>query len=245
MTANQPRLFNTLRSLLTYLPRYGVSSATAGDNCVLFWFFQDVPSDLDDFIVPEQFEMIQELHSLCSVIPVVVGPNAKSDNWKNFVANLVPGLQNKVSKDTDYSGAYFVESFADLLDDKLVAHMNNYQCIIQNRAGCRIVADAWIPPASDSPTGVDPTEGFRAVIDYEDTTDAPAEEEATTPAGPATTGGPATTAKVPEIDSCCGHDPFSSTPFDSELKTCCEDGQVRAYAFEGDDPCASADFFKK
>jgi hypothetical protein len=245
MSALAPRIFSALRSLLTYLPRYGVSTATAGNNCVLFWFFQDIPSDLDDFIVPEQFEMIEELHSLCTVIPVIIGPNAKSDNWKNFAANLVPGLQTKYAKDADYSGAYFVNTFDELMDDKLMAHINNYQCLIENRAACRIVADAWIPPASDTPTGADPTEGFRAVIYDDEPTDAPEVAEATTAPGPATTGGAVTTAKVPEIDSCCGHDAFSSTPFDSELRTCCEDGQVRAYAYEGDDPCAGADFFKK
>jgi len=213
---------------------------------MLFWFFQDVPSDLDDFIVPEQFEMLQELHSLCTVVPIIVNPDAKTNNWKNFVANLVPGLQQNYVKDADYSGAFFVESLAGLMEDGLIEHLNKFQCLIENRAGCRISAPAWIPPASDQPTGADPTEGFRAVIYEDEATDAPEEEEATTTTEAIlTTAGTTTTAKIPEIDSCCGHDPFSGTAFDSELKTCCEDGVVRAYAFEGDDPCASADFFKK
>ena len=50
--------------------------------------------------------------------------------------------------------------------------------------------------------------------------------------------------KIPEIDSCCGHDSFTSIPFDSELKTCCEDGTVRPYEFDGQDPCAQfQDYF--
>ena len=32
--------------------------------------------------------------------------------------------------------------------------------------------------------------------------------------------------KIPEIDSCCGHDMWTSIPFDSELRTCCSNGKV-------------------
>ena len=43
--------------------------------------------------------------------------------------------------------------------------------------------------------------------------------------------------KLPEIDSCCGHNGFTATPFDSELRTCCEDSVVRTWGDEGTDPC--------
>lgn len=239
MTASQPRFFGTLRSTLTYLPRYGISSPSAGDNCVLFWFFQDVPSDIDDFQIPEEYEMVEELHSICTVVPIIVGPNANSKAWKDFVANVLPGTRSKYSKDPDYSGAFYVDSLAGLMDSGLHSHINNYQCLVENRATCRMTADAWSPPSSDEPTG-SPTMGFRGLDeDYEG---APAETVVDNDQGtqaPATTGGIATTAKVPEIDSCCGHDGYSATPFDSELRTCCEDGVVRSYAFEGDDPCVT------
>merc|ERR1712117_936111 len=115
-----------------------------------------------------------------------------------------------------------VESFQELFDADFQQGLNNYLCLAENRAMCRTVSDAWVPPPSGAPTQADPTT-----------------------AGDATTGAVATTPKVPEIDSCCGHDGYSSTPFDSELRTCCEDGQVRAYEFEGEDPCAAAsdDFY--
>lgn len=220
------------------MPRYGVSTATAGDNCVLFWFFQDVPSDIDDFQIPEDFEMIEELHSICTLIPIIVGPKANSPDWKNFVANILPGSRTKYAKDADYTGAYYANSFADLNDDALFEHMNKYQCLVENRATCRMVADAWAPPASGDPTG-EPTMGFRGVeADYEATPGSVEDkDEPEGTDGPATTGAAGTTAKVPEIDSCCGHNGFSAIPFDSEMKTCCEDGTVRAYEFEGDDPC--------
>jgi hypothetical protein len=50
------------------------------------------------------------------------------------------------------------------------------------------------------------------------------------------------TAKVPEIDSCCGHDVFTGIPYDSELRTCCEDGTAASFAESGGDPCQSAGF---
>lgn len=243
MSAARPKLFSSIRSTLTYLPRYGVSTSTAGDNCVLFWFFQDVPRDLNDFMVPEEFEMINELHSVCTVIPVVVAPDADSDQWKAFVANFMPGLRKKYAKDPDFNGAFHVKSFAGLVDDDFHAHINNYLCLVENRATCRIYADAWKEPSYDEPTG-DPTEGFRGLEDDYDSTDAPAgTDAAATTASDGTTMEP-TTKKDPEIDSCCGHNGPSATPFDSELKTCCEDGSVKSYEFEGDDPCLANEFFK-
>lgn len=243
MNAAQPRLFASLRSLLTYLPRYGVATPTAGDNCVLIWFFQDIPRDINDFMVPEEFEMINELHSMCTVIPVLVGPNTGGKDWQSFAANLMPGLQAKYAKDPDYNGVFQVDSFSDLTNDDLHNHINNYICLMENRATCRTFSDAWQPPASDDSTG-EPTEGFRGLEeDYDVPASMPSGTDAAgTTVSEATTE--ATTAKVPEIDSCCGHNGPSSTPFDSELRTCCEDGQVRAYEYEGDDPCLASEFFK-
>jgi hypothetical protein len=169
------------------------------------------------------------------------------------MANFMPGMRNKYAKDPDFSGAFFLESFAELFDADFTAAINNYLCLVENRAMCRINADAYVPPPSGSPTEADPTEGFRGLEeDYQAptevteaaTTDVPTSAFPTT-AGEATTAGVVTTPKVPEIDSCCGHDGYSSTPFDSELRTCCETGDVRAYEFEGEDPCAAAqdDFY--
>jgi hypothetical protein len=219
----------------------------------MYFFIQDVPRDINDFMVPEQFEMINELHSICTVVPIVVAPNANDEAWKKFMANFMPGMRNKFAKDPEYSGAFYVESFQDLFDADFQQGLNNYLCLAENRAMCRTVSDAWVPPPSGAPTQADPTEGFRGLEeDYQAPTTAaeattaaePTTAEPTT-AGEATTGAIATTPKVPEIDSCCGHDGYSSTPFDSELRTCCEDGQVRAYEFEGEDPCAAAsdDFY--
>lgn len=50
----------------------------------------------------------------------------------------------------------------------------------------------------------------------------------------------AVVAKVPEVDSCCGHDLFNGVPYDSELRTCCEDGNPAAFTDDGSDPCAIA-----
>lgn len=245
MQASRPKIFSAIRSLMTYLPRYGVSTAASGSDCVLIWLFQDVPRDLNDFMVPEEYEMINEMNALCTVVPVVIAPNAKSDEktheqWRKFTANLIPGMRDKFSKDPDFSGPFFVDSHKDLMDPALLAHVHKYLCLVKNRATCRIVVPGWTPPSSEAAATA--TEGgFRGIgDDYEAT------EEVVTDAPDATVGGTVadlTTAKVPEIDSCCGHNSYTSTPFDSELKTCCENGKVMAYQFEGDDPCLSDDSF--
>ena len=126
-------------------------------------------------MIPEQHELIKELHSVCTVIPVIVGPDAKSDNWKNFVANLSPGLQLSVPKDEDYSGQFYVEKLQDLVDGDLVEKINKFQCLVENRATCRIFGDAFLPAASVGATEgdvIEATEGFRAVL-YDDGTTEP------------------------------------------------------------------------
>merc|ERR1712176_1447598 len=43
-----------------------------------------------------------------------------------------------------------------------------------------------------------------------------------------------------EIDSCCGHGIFTGIPYDSELRTCCDDGKPSNFnGDEGSDPCNS------
>ena len=83
MNAAKPSLFNAVRNVITAVPRYGVSSPTAGSDCVVIWMFQDIPRDINDFMVPEQFMMFEELQSMCTLIPVIVAPGAKdSEAWK-------------------------------------------------------------------------------------------------------------------------------------------------------------------
>lgn len=248
MQATRPKIFSAIRSLMTYLPRYGVSTASAGDNCVLVWVFQDVPRDLNDFMVPEEFEMINEMNALCTVIPVVVAPNAADngkvhEQWRKFTANLIPGMRTKYAKDPDFSGPFFVDKHDDLMKPELIAHINRYLCLVKNRANCRIVQAGWVAPASDSATATAGGEDFRGIEDdYDQATEAiELTEESATSA--ASTQEP-TTAKVPEIDSCCGHNSYTAIAFDSELKTCCENGKVMAYEFEGDDPCLNDDNFE-
>lgn len=243
MQAARPKVFSTLRSALTYIPRYGISTPSAGDNCVFFWFFQDVPRDLNDFMVPEQFGMIDEIHSMCTLVPIIVSPDANSQAWQDFAANLMPGLVTRYAKDPDYNGAFHVDSFEGLLDDEFHAHLNNYLCLVENRATCRTFTDAWIEPRSDEATGEPTEEGFRGIEDDYDAATTQSTETANDVTQSEGTTVEATTAKIPEIDSCCGHDGPKATPYDSELKTCCENGQVKSYEFEGEDPCIQDAFF--
>jgi len=203
-------------------------------------------------MVPEQFLMVEEIHSMCTVIPVIVAPNAQnSDIWKKFVANIMPGRRSQIAKDPDFSGAFYVNSLSELQNDDLMAHINKYLCLVKNRATCRIYEAAYDIPTSDGAPTEAATEApsiDRFIDDYDTATEAPTEQSVTTGGATepfteeqATTN--AGTPKVPVIDSCCGHDGYNSIPYDSELRTCCEGGNVAAYEFEGSDPCLDVDEF--
>ena len=137
---------------------HGVSSASAGDDCILIWFWQDVPIDVNQFLVPEDYDILLQLHDLCTMIPVIIGPDAKTDKWKKFVANLQPGLRGKYAKDSDYSGAFYLEEMKDLMSDEFSTHLNNYLCLVKHRATCRIFDNGFLGEASvGSPTQMEPT----------------------------------------------------------------------------------------
>merc|ERR1712054_317164 len=113
----------------------------------------------------------------------------------------MPGMRNKFAKDPDYSGAFYVESFQELFDADFLQGLNNYLCLVENRCMCRVVHDAYVPPASGAPTQAEPTEGFRGLEeDYQAPTEAAlatsadaTTEESTTESGDATTPGAVTT----------------------------------------------------
>lgn len=244
MMASRPKFFASLNVLLSFIPRYGQSTAAAGDNCYLFWFFHDVPQDLNDFMIPENYEDIRNLHNICQVLPIIIAPNADHEMWKKFTAQVVPGLQTHYSKDPEFSSVWYLKDFSELSQAQFIQNVNQYMCLVENRATCRIRMDGFVPPPSASPTEAEPTESdFRGIQEEY------AEYEPEAPAVVATESEPEATEagkkekKEVEIDSCCGHNQYSGTPFDSELRTCCSDGKVRAYEFEGDDPCLSAALF--
>ena len=45
------------------------------------------------------------------------------------------------------------------------------------------------------------------------------------------------TTPAPAPDACCGHNQFNGLNYNSQVKTCCEDGTTKPYGEEGVDPC--------
>lgn len=244
LSASQPTFFKALKNAAGQLDRKP-SSAAVGDNCVLVWFFHDIPRDLDEFMNPDSLDALADLHDTCTVIPFFVAPSTATNRkmWTQLGAQITPGRQMQYGKDEDYDGIFYASGFDDLrTNNQLADHFNNYLCMVKNRCLCRINNDGYVYPASPvaPTTGFTTTEGaddgFRAVDDYDSIeTTAGTTTEGTTTTAFDTTVGP--TAKIPEIDSCCGHQQFGGTAYDSELKTCCDDAVPRSYMDDGSDPC--------
>lgn len=244
LSAAQPTFFKALKNAQSQIDRKP-SSAAVGDNCVLVWFFHDVPRDLDDFMDPDNIDALNDMHDTCTIIPFFVAPSTVTNKsmWTKLGAQIIPGRQLQYGKDADYDGIFYASSMDDLRNNgQLLEHFNNYLCMLKNRCLCRINNDGYVFPASPQAptTGFTTTEGtaaFREVADdYDDVeTTAGTTTEGTTTTAFERTRGP--TMKTPEIDSCCGHQQYGGTPYDSELKTCCDDAVPRAYLDDGSDPC--------
>lgn len=251
-TTTMPYVIPTADSLLQWIPRFGASSAASGQDCYTVWFHQDFSADANQLLLTDQFAKMDQLYQLCNVMHVMVGFDEGSENANAYTAALVPGLQAKVAKDPDFTGVFFASDLQALNNGDLKERMFKYMTVIKARAGCRIVEEGYIPPASISDaTSFAATAGGTAMAEVAATgvagaTGGAALVEVTEPSyygtEAATVRGlldeePTEAPKVPEIDSCCGHDLFASVPYDSELRTCCEDGSPKAFTRDGSDPC--------
>lgn len=247
-TTAMPYLIPTAESLLSWIPRFGASSASVGQDCWTIWFHQDFAADANQLLLTDQFASLDQLYQLCNVMHVFVGFDQSSADAQAYASALVPGLQAKVSKDPDFSGVFFVNDLAEVNGEDLRQSINKYMTMIKGRAGCRVVESGYIPPPSMSDATSFPgaTEVTYAEVAQAAAATAGAVIEMTQPDYEATEAAtvrafveqePTEPPKIPEIDSCCGHDLFSSTPYDSELRTCCDDGQPKAFSDDGSDPC--------
>jgi hypothetical protein len=251
-TTSMPYVIPTAESLLQWIPRFGASSASAGQDCFTVWFHQDLSADASQLLLTDQFAKVDQLYQLCNVIHVFVGFGEQQENAEAYAAALVPGLQAKVAKDPDFSGVFFVDTLKEVSSGDLLDRVFKYMTLVKARAGCRVVETGFIPPPSDmGGTSFAATAGGTAFPDAEVATAAAATGGAAiidvTEASDYGTEAPTVRGlldqepteapKIPEIDSCCGHDLFTSVPYDSELRTCCEDGQPQAFSRDGADPC--------
>lgn len=250
-TTAMPYVIPTAESLLSWIPRFGASSAAAGQDCYTVWFHQDFAADANQLLLTDQFAKVDQLYEMCNVMHVFVGMDESNADVKAYAATLVPGLQSKVSKDPDFSGVFFVDKLANLNTGDLRSMIYKHMTILKGRAGCRVVENGYVPPPSE----VDSTGFLNLEPTYADYQQAPAATggaviEMTYPEvtyADATVRAfveqePTEAPKIPEIDSCCGHDLYGSTPYDSELRTCCDDGSPKSFTRDGSDPCM-ADIF--
>lgn len=251
-TTQMPYIIPTAESLLAWIPRFGSSSASAGDDCYTFWFHQDFAADANQLLLEDQFARVDQLYQACTVMHIFVGMDRNDPKIQGYAAALQPNLQTKLAKDPDFSGVFFANSLDDVSGTALREQVFKYMTIIKSRAGCRVVEDAYTAPVSDASgtafagtaaagtmmpaaEGVTmaPGGGFEVV----EVTDSSFEAtEAATVRGLMDMD-PTEAPKIPEIDSCCGHDMFNGTPYDSELRTCCDDGSAQAFSADGSDPC--------
>jgi hypothetical protein len=252
-TTSMPYVIPTAESLLQWIPRFGASSAAAGQDCYTIWFHQDFSADASQLLLTDQFAKVDQLYQLCNVVHVMVGFNSEDENAQAYAAALVPGLQAKVAKDPDFSGVFYADDLQAVNNADLQQKIFKYMTLIKARASCRIVEEGYVAPPSDmggtafaATAGAQGTAfpaatvtdiaatGGAAVIDVTEASDYGTE-------APTVRGlldeEPTEAPKIPEIDSCCGHDMFASVPYDSELRTCCEDGQPKTFTDDGSDPC--------
>lgn len=277
-TTSMPSLIDTAASITSWIPRYGSSTPSAGQDCYTVWFHQDFAADANSLLVPEEFAKLDQLYQMCNVIHVFVGMDRNAASVQNYVASLVPGLQTKTAKDPEFSGAFFADSLSEVGSPEFAEAVKKYAFLIKSRSGCRLATDGYVAPTagmeelSEGDLGLgtafpDATAAGTAVPGLADGTAAAGtvapllgEAVADATAAAATAGFDALSVaptggdfrgiletesaapKVPEIDSCCGHDVYTGIPYDSELRTCCEDGSAASFGDGGGDPCMTVGF---
>jgi len=267
-TTSMPFIIPTANTLLNWLPRFGASSPSAGQDCFTFWFHQDFAADADQLLIPEQFAKLDEVYAMCTVMHIFVGHDQYDPVIQAYASALMPGYQTKVAKDPDFSGIFFAKHLSDLGTPEFVQAVFKYITLVKSRVACRLHDKGYVSsgvpdegtmvggtfePGTDVPTvspgdeftvdpdslltiPVEPTgvEGFRGINGFYTVAPTVGDGDRYRFQGYATVH---STIKLPEIDSCCGHGIFTGTPYDSELRTCCDDGKPRAFSDDGSDPC--------
>ena len=268
-TTSMPFIIPTANTLLNWLPRFGASSPSAGQDCFTFWFHQDFAADADQLLLPEQFAKLDEVYAMCTVMHIFVGHDQYDPVIQAYASALMPGYQTKVAKDPDFYGIFFAKHLSDLGTPDFVQAVFKYITLVKSRVACRLHENGVVSMGGDSASDgsmggtfepgtddtvspgdeftvdpdslltvpVEPTdggEGFRGLGFGTVAPTVDGRNEYKLNYGYATVH---TTIKLPEIDSCCGHGVFTGTPYDSELRTCCDDGKPRAFSDDGSDPC--------
>jgi len=254
-TTAMPKIITTAGTLLKWVTRFGASTVSAGTDCYVIWFHQDFAADAADLLDPEKFEQMELLYKQCTVIHMYVGFDKTSPATMAYAAAVNPALQRGYAKDPEFSGSFFFDDLHAIAEPEAFSAVTKYMMITKNRAGCRSTSTGWIAPeivpmptgGASLPTGMPNrfNDERTAQANYNDLTLGPNEdglELATVlPTNFRSLWGPGEDRnlgeKLMEVDSCCGHDMWTAIPFDSELRTCCNNGQVLLWGEEGEDPC--------
>merc|ERR1712117_835969 len=137
-TTSMPYVIPTANTLINWLPRFGSSSPSAGQDCFTFWFHQDFAADADQLLFPEQFAKLDEVYSMCSVMHIFVGHDPYDPAVQNYASALMPGYQTRVAKDPDMSGIFYAKNLADLGTSDFKEAVYKYITLVKSRAGCRL-----------------------------------------------------------------------------------------------------------
>jgi hypothetical protein len=253
----------TVDTLSQYTKAYGPSGANAGSNCIIFWFHHDWASDMSKVTSPSGYDKIRTLNQQCTVLHSFIGMGGKTQDNLDYLNLLVPALSTRVAIDSDVNGAFFFDTIEEVNSESAVRRYFQFLRLITNRQYCRCFRSGWSPPATSPEITIMPntegpgweaTEASELKLDYGGVEDDEAEDSSyefsgtaaptyDTYASEATEGSDmrgvdeeATTPKVPEIDTCCGHG-MEGVPYDSELRVCCEDGSVKPH--DEYDPCTT------
>lgn len=243
MQGLQPYIMRTALDLQAKVAAFA-ASPSADKDCYFFWIHHEIGADINQLLLPESQELFTDLNKQCTIMHIFVGFDDYDPVIQAYATALVPGLQMKAPLDNDFSGIWMVKKHAGLTDPAFIKSLTTYMTIAKHRAGCRCTDSIYQAPVTQPPptgvagdiTALPPTDapdlgGTTAGSDdfNRELTSAP------TVAGviEAITGEP----RVSVLDSCCGVDFFTGSAYDSELRTCCEDGKVKSWAVDGSDPC--------
>jgi len=244
-SAYQPTVMKTISTLENMVDTFGASKSQLSD-CFTIWIHHNMPLDASQFLDPATADRIMELNKQCTITHVWVGFSGAEQERaiRSLQQFLQPEQTTKTMFGSDNRNWFVFDGHNGILGEagsagefdfmhKLYSNMVTERL----RLTCQMATPSFNFGSADADYYT-PTDGPAATTEPEPTSAFFTASTANSPYDKELVEGAAAMEGTtdPPIWACCGIG-VMGVKYNSNMKSCCDDGSVKAYGDGGQDGC--------